>query len=563
MVHVLSLPILSFAFLAAPLPAAAENANEVFQSLFGDEWKKVQATRETADDLALAQTLLAAAKTSKSQVELSELLCNQAYTLASRDTTKAGCDLAVASMKQLAELVPAKADAANDKTIAVLKARFSRAEGEEKSQIGTSLIASHIVQGKALESAGDFTGAVKQYQSAKVLSKQFTSPLAAVLDTLIDSATQRDRIERKIAQLEEKVAADPTNKAQRLDLISLYVQLDKPAAAVAHAQQSGDADIAKWIPLAVKKIAEVPIEECGKLGEWYRSLAPKAENDAARRIVLNRSSLYLQRLINEGKKDELAVVKAKLTIGRVKEDLAKLDAAATTTTTTKPPIDLTKKPERSEEIDLIKLVDPAKDATEGRWEKGNGKVGITVDSTSNGAWLDLPVLPQGDYEFQVTFSRATGRAVAKIFVPITPKGGLKNGESSSYTPGVAITLGMDDGKVGAIENGIGNSYYGYYFEESSFKNAIHSRALRFSNGKSYAMKIKVEHEKDEAKVTVLLGGEKYLAWRGDPASSNVSVYRKGMPAVAVYSTVPRSSAVFSNASVQAQGGEVKKVREEK
>lgn len=556
----LALPFLSLAFLAAP--ALAEDANEVFQSLFGDEMKKVLASRETIDDLALAQTLLDAAKTSKSQLELCELLCNQAYTLASRDTTKAGCDLAVASMMQLAKFVPAKSEGAGEKIIATLKARFARAEGEEKSNIATGLITWHINQGKALETAGDFTGAVKQYQAAKTLSKQVTSPQAASIDSLIDGATQRDRIERKIAQLEEKVAADPANKTQRLDLISLYVQVDKPAAALAHAQQSGDADVAKWIPLATKKIADVPAEDCAKLGEWYRSLAPKAENDGARRIVLTRASQYLQRAIDDGKKDDLSVVKAKLTIGRVKEDLAKLDAAATTTTTAKPPVDLTKKPEKSEEIDLIKLVDPAKDATEGRWEKGNGKVGITVDGTTSGAWLDLPVLPQGDYEFQVTFSRATGRAVAKIFVPIMPKGGLKN-ESSSYTPGVAITLGMDDGKVGAIENGMGSSYYSYYYDETTFKNAIHSRALRFSNGKSYNMKIKVEHEKDEAKVTVLLGGEKYLAWRGDPNSSNVSVYRKGMPAVAVYSTVPRSSAVFSNASVQATGGEVKKVREEK
>lgn len=164
---------------------------------------------------------------------------------------------------------------------------------------------------------------------------------------------------------------------------------------------------------------------------------------------------------------------------------------------------------------------------------------------------------------EVTFSRATGRAVAKVFIPITPAGGLKNGESSSYTPGVAITLGMDDGKVGAIEDGVGSTYYSYYFEEDSFKNAIYSRAVRFSNGKSYALKIKVEHEKAEAKVTVFMGASKYLAWRGDPASSKVSVYRKGMPAIAVYSTVPKSTAIFSNASVKSLGGEVKKVRDEK
>ena len=559
MVHVFSSSFLALAFLAAPASALAEDVNDVFQSLFGDEWKKVQASRETTDDLALAQTLIAAAKTSKSQVELCELLCNQAYVLASRDTSKEGCEIAVSAMVQLAVLVPAKAEAASEKLITALKGRFARAEGDEKTKIGAAIIESHITQGKALESMGDFVGAVKQYQSAKVLSKQVTSPLSASIDSLIDDATQRDRIERKIAQLEEKVAADPGNKSQRIDLISLYVQLDKPAAAVAHAQQSGDADIAKWIPLATKPIAEVSVDDCSKLGEWYRSLAPKAENDAARRVVLTRSSQYLQRVISHGNKDELSVVKAKLTIGRVKEELAKLDATATPA---KPGVDLTKKPEKNEEIDLIKLVDPAKDATAGRWEKGNGKVGITIDGTTSGGWLDMPVLPQGDYEFQVTFTRATGRAVAKIFVPIMPKGGLKN-DSSSSTPGVAITLGMDDGKVGAIENGIGSTYYSYYYDETTFKNAIHSRALRFSNGKSYNMKIKVEHEKDEAKVTVLLGGDKYLAWRGDPNSSNVSVYRKAMPAVAVYSTVPRSSAVFSNASVQATGGEVKKVREEK
>ena len=57
-----------------------------------------------------------------------------------------------------------------------------------------------------------------------------------------------------------KVAADPSRKQERMDLISLYVQIDKPAAALAHAQQSGDADATRLVPLAAKKIDEAPAE---------------------------------------------------------------------------------------------------------------------------------------------------------------------------------------------------------------------------------------------------------------------------------------------------------------
>lgn len=554
---------------ALAAPALAEDAKQVFQSLFGEEWKKVQATRDTADDLALAKTLLDAAKTAKGQADLAELLCNNAYTLASRDATKPGFDAAVDAMKLLAELVPDKAADANEKIVASLKARFGRAaDPAEKATIGAALIDSYLALGDALEIAGDYSGAVRQYQQAKVLAKQVTSPHAASIDARIDAATQRDRLERRIAQLEDKVAADPANKQQRLDLIHLYVQLDKARAASPHARQSGDAELEKMVTLAAGKVSEVPVAECLKLGEWYRDLGGKAEIDSAKRSMLNRSSECLQRFIDNGKKEDLQVVKATLTIGRVKDDLAKLDKAATTATAARPTVDTTKKPDKGDEIDLIKLADPAKDATEGKWEKSGGKVGITIDSTTDGGWLNLPVEPQGDYEMNITFNRATGRAVAKIFVPITPKGGVKdrNGFSRSYSPGVAVTLGLDDGKIGAIENGVGSTYYSYYFEESSWKSAVFSRAIRFSNGKAYNLKIKVEHDgpKSEAKVTVSMGGEKYLAWRGDPTNSNVQSYRNGTtPAIAAYNTSTRSSAVFTNATLQIIDGEAKKLREEK
>jgi len=88
---------------AAEADKAAEDAAKaaaVFQSLYGEDLKRVAATRDTADDVALAARLLEAAKAAETQPALLALLCEKAADLGLADPR--GFDTALAAADLLA-----------------------------------------------------------------------------------------------------------------------------------------------------------------------------------------------------------------------------------------------------------------------------------------------------------------------------------------------------------------------------------------------------------------------------------------------------------------------------
>ena len=87
--------------------AAKEEANkaaQAMQSLYGDELKRVAATRDVGDDLVLAAKLLEAARAADAQPALLAVLCEKAFDLAAEDPR--GHETALAAADLLARRVP-------------------------------------------------------------------------------------------------------------------------------------------------------------------------------------------------------------------------------------------------------------------------------------------------------------------------------------------------------------------------------------------------------------------------------------------------------------------------
>jgi hypothetical protein len=117
--------------MAAEADAAAkeeaEKAAEAVQSLYGAELNRVAATRDVADDLALAAKLLEAARAADAQPVLLAVLCEKAFDLAAEDPK--GYETALAAAELLARKVPQRAEAMQERVLSVRQRQYDAARG--------------------------------------------------------------------------------------------------------------------------------------------------------------------------------------------------------------------------------------------------------------------------------------------------------------------------------------------------------------------------------------------------------------------------------------------------
>lgn len=558
--------VLGLCASVSPSLGANDSAREIFASLYGDEVKRVSVTRETADDVALSLNLLKAVETAKDQAALVEVFCNNAYLLASRDATTAGYDAAVAAMETLAKYVPRKLPEANEKIIATLRSKFMRSTGGEKASAGEALIDRHFASAKSFSASSDYDSAAKEYQRAHIIARQIDSPRLALIEAKQDESKEREAIARRISLLQERIANDSSNAALRKELTLLYVvDMDDPAAAMPYSGGSGDKDLKRFVPLAAKGDA-VPVDASLDLGGWYFELSNEATADASKRRLLQHASTHLSRFLTEATMASgIQKAKGTLTLNRVKSTLEKLTPTtvavkpntnsnvkpnANTTTTQKVP----SKPGKP--IDILKNVEATKHVVTGKWEKAGSRIGATLTGTDRESWINTPVQPTGEYEVRFKFTKTVGRAIVKVYLPLA----FVEGSSSSYPAGISATFGANDGKFSMFERGKGASYYYSYDDASSYNNPTIQGAVRFTNGKSYSIRVVVKNSGGEVEATAYLSGRKFLAWKGKPSSlpgySSSSKIDAKAVGFAVYNTTQRSSAVISSATIRSLSGDV-------
>ncbi len=87
--------------------AAARQAAEAFENLYGQDVERVRTTSEPADDVALAKRLLSAARQAPGTPALLTVLCNETYNLAAAHPD--GYPTAVEAARFLAAQVPVQA----------------------------------------------------------------------------------------------------------------------------------------------------------------------------------------------------------------------------------------------------------------------------------------------------------------------------------------------------------------------------------------------------------------------------------------------------------------------
>jgi hypothetical protein len=310
----------------APTPASgptAEEALAVFNSLYGEEYNRVLAAKDTDGEIALANKLYAAAISSKDQPTLLAVLCEKIWELACKDG--AGLRLILDSERLLARTAPALHQASSEKLLDALQKAYASAKGPQHSEAGEALI-------NVLEERADTRSKADPNTAADLLRKAVTVALAI-------GSTSKDDLQAKLAVLTARqktlsqidalgaiLAAKPQDKATREKIINLYlVDLDDPAGAAKAVNEDCEESLRTYLPLAAGKVDALAEEACLELAGWYESLAKKYTG--GKLTLLLRAKGYYEQYLRKHKAQDLSAKKAELTLKDLKETLVKLNPA--------------------------------------------------------------------------------------------------------------------------------------------------------------------------------------------------------------------------------------------
>jgi hypothetical protein len=201
------------------------------------------------------------------------------------------------------------------------------ADGSWAGIIGTSRAMLFLINGEMLDSrggvaplvlpmaAGTGTGATTKPATA-------TSPIAAPPTETTDPAKRRALA--SLAVMKARLAADPGSQPLAKEIVRLYVvELEDPASAAAFADQTGNVELKKLLPLLAKPVESLGEAQCLALGEWLAEIAPPSSQSGRKRAFL-RAAAYLQQFLKTHTAGDPARLKADLTLKDINNKLAEI-----------------------------------------------------------------------------------------------------------------------------------------------------------------------------------------------------------------------------------------------
>ncbi len=511
-------------FAASLRAAGADKAAEVFESLYGAKVKAVKATRDAGDDVELAARLLAAAKEATKQPGFLAVLCEKAADLAGGHPD--GYATAVEAMDFLASQVSEKAAACAERVVQIRQNQFEKSRGDERFGAGEALLDALLPLVDAKEAAGEYLEAAAVCRRAQTVARAVKSDRSEEIEARQKQLAQTLRTLREIAGVKTLIQRNPGNTAAREKLVRLYlVDRDDPAEAARHLEGVKDKSLRKYVPAVAKGVEAAPELACMELGEWYRGLGEKAA-PGAQAAMYARAKAYYERFLSLHTRDDLQRTQATLALKEIQAAFEKSGGP--------PPA----KSAKGRWIDLLPLIDPAKDAVKGDWKRQGGIVAI-VKPVECGR-ITIPIAPQGSYELQVKFVRTSGDGEVVVIFPVG---------SARIKLGLNVWHGLGSGL--ALIN-----------RKEAHKNETGVRPGTLVNGREYALHITVVAKGDQAQIAVRLDGKPYINWRGPQSALSLSSWWALPKSGCLGLGTHESTVVFRSVRLKMLSGEARLLRPE-
>ena len=294
-----------------------------YESLFGDEAKKVAASRTRTDDVKFAAKLFKAAKDMPDSPALQILLYEKTCQFGSAGA--AGCDTALKALNLLEKAVPARKDHWRQRKFEIVKFRFDRSYGAARKTAGEPYMEMLEVLADAHVAEGNGTEAKKLYSRALMIATYIRSPRLADILAKSRRASALAARQIKLTALQTRLTTNPEDTAVREELILLYiVAFDKPAEAAKLLTDDLDEVTRTYVPLAAKKLDDLDEAICLELGDWYHKKLSKKASVVGRSVVLRRAHGYYQRFLEFHAKKDARSYRTKAALKSIETELKKL-----------------------------------------------------------------------------------------------------------------------------------------------------------------------------------------------------------------------------------------------
>lgn len=498
----------------------ANEARQVFDSLYGQKIKQAAATSDRADDIALAKDMLDVASKSKEHPALITLLSGAAHDLTSKHAD--GLATAVQAMQLLAEFVPDAKASAREKLIPLLTRQMAAGKPDEREQAGETLIDLLLTIGDEKIERKQYAEAAADYRRAMTVAQQRKSASVDVAKAKLEMAGSRERSVKQLARLQEKLLQDAQDNATAEEIIKLYAfQLGEPTAAVAYLNRAKDPDLLRYVTLAAKPVADISTDDCLALASWYKLAGDGAPPSQDKTLAWQAAIRYIDHFRRTYVGDDLPRKRADVMHDQLKQSLS---ASGIYTRTTR---------------NLLALVDPDKDVVNGHWKRVDGAL---VSSKQRGARFALPVRLTGDYKLRVGFTRDQGDDSLVVVVPV-----------GKTQVGVAIDSFKDEGSFSGLEQISG---------KRARDNETRLKGVLIRNAQRHTLEIDVSIEGNAANITAAMDGKTIVRWKGSQTLLDVNPQASVSDKQAIGFMAWDSVFIIHSVTITLKpGGEVTPVRE--
>ncbi len=483
-----------------PDPAKAAEAKKRFDELFGEEVTRVNATADPADDIELAGQLLSAARGADDTPAIRDLLCDQAFALASKDPS--GYATAAEVMKLVIEKNPSQKEAAEAKVAAMYHRGYERATGDKKTAAGQQYVDYLVTDADAKIVGKDYNGALTLLRRAKPIAIVIKSDDKDTIQSRIDQYTLLAATQTKIEAAEKKLKSNPWDKTSHTQLLDLYLtDMDSPASAAKHVEIGGDETQKKLIPWAAKPVDDLNETQALELAGWYEGLGKKGTT-ATKIAMLNRSRSYYDRYLAAHLTEDVQRTAASLAQKRVTDIIAKLESESGGVKAAA--VD-------SKVIDLLTPIDPSRDTRNGKWiksvdalvndrERGRGG----PPGLFNSELIESPVKIDGNYNVKIKFTKTSGRGAPVFVLPVA---------DTRVTFALNMVNFGGTGELAGLSDVAGKNLFE---NETRREGAI-------QEDRAYLLDAVVKIETDgNASIAITLDGKPYLTWKGKKSDLKAS-----------------------------------------
>jgi hypothetical protein len=299
------------------------DAESDFQTLFGDDYKRVVASRNGEAVAALAGQMMQTVGSVKDRPDLDMLILTRVADLGAKDPS--GFATAAAALKQLLKTASDESPRWIEKLSAIYKRQYILARGAERVDAGQQQLDDYVSIADAQAAAQQGANALLTYRKALSVAIITKSPRRQEVLDRIKSANAQALQQREIERLTRTLAGDPDNSKIRTAVVLLnLLELDSPEQAAKFLNDDLDETLRTYVLLAGKSIDDIQSGLCLELGRWYWEMFPSAKTSRAKAAVLKRTGAYLNRFTSLDTEGGANKLRAMLILKDVEAQSAKL-----------------------------------------------------------------------------------------------------------------------------------------------------------------------------------------------------------------------------------------------